>query len=187
MSENIPHSLGGFRGAFESEHGRKPTEQEIWNAAICSWRDLTKQKSDVAKERVVDLLLEYAGDNGYSHIDYADTMRHAAALLQSTALPVGELTDEQILDAEKWAAIGATGRDDLTIRTARAVLAAARSQSVREPLTVEAYTAIAHRTASKYAHRSDLSFVAYTFLPHTLDDFVRKIEAAHGITQGGNV
>ena len=96
MSENIPHSLGGFRGAFESEHGRKPTEQEIWNAAIRSWRDLTKQKSDVAKERVVDLLLEYAGDNGYSHIDYADTMRHAAALLQSTALPVGEMTDGQI-------------------------------------------------------------------------------------------
>jgi hypothetical protein len=87
MSENIPHSLGGFRGAFESEHGRKPTEQEIWNAAIRSWRDLTKQKSDTAKERVVDLLLEYAGDNGYSHIDYADTMRHAAALLQSPALP----------------------------------------------------------------------------------------------------
>lgn len=91
MSENIPHSLGGFRGAFESEHGRKPTEQEIWNAAIRSWRDLTKQKSDVAKERVVDLLLEYAGDNGYSHIDYADTMRHAAALLQSTALPASDM------------------------------------------------------------------------------------------------
>jgi hypothetical protein len=52
------------------------------------------------------------------------------------------------------------------------------------PLTVEAYTAIAHRTASKYAHRSDLNHIAYTFLPRTLDDFVRKIEAAHGITQG---
>ena len=89
MSENIPHSLGGFRGAFESEHGRKPTEQEIWNAAIRSWRDITRQKSDSAKEleEVIADLLMYAGDNGYGHIDYADTMRHAAALLQSTALP----------------------------------------------------------------------------------------------------
>lgn len=106
MSENIPHSLGGFRGAFESEHGRKPTEYEIWNAAIRSWRDITRQKSDSAKEleEVIADLLMYAGDNGYGHIDYADTMRHAAALMQSTAdhiaqnrklvaaLPVGELT-----------------------------------------------------------------------------------------------
>lgn len=92
MSENIPHSLGGFRGAFESEHGRKPTGQEIWNAAIRSWRDITRQKSDSAKEleEVIADLLMYAGDNGYSHIDYADTMRHAAALLQSPALPARE-------------------------------------------------------------------------------------------------
>jgi hypothetical protein len=48
MSKNIPHSLGGFRGAFESEHGRKPTEQEIWNAAICSWRDLHPQATEPA-------------------------------------------------------------------------------------------------------------------------------------------
>lgn len=48
MSENIPHSLGGFRGSFESEHGRKPTEQEIWNAAIRSWRDLHPQASEPA-------------------------------------------------------------------------------------------------------------------------------------------
>lgn len=80
MSENIPHSLGGFRGAFESEHRRKPTEQEIWNAAIRSWRDITRQKSDSAKEleEVIADLLMYAGDNGYSHIDYADTMRRGA-------------------------------------------------------------------------------------------------------------
>ena len=96
MSENIPHSLGGFRGAFESEHGRKPTEQEIWNAAIRSWRDITRQKSDSAKEleEVIADLLMYAGDNGYGHIDYADTMRHAAALLSAPALPVNaELVD----------------------------------------------------------------------------------------------
>jgi hypothetical protein len=49
------------------------------------------------------------------------------------------------------------------------------------PLPKEAYTAIAHRTASKYAHRSDPAHIVYTFFPHTLDDFVRKVEAAHGI------
>jgi hypothetical protein len=38
--EHVSHSLGGFRGGFESLHGRPPTEQEIWNAAIRSWRDL---------------------------------------------------------------------------------------------------------------------------------------------------
>ena len=53
MSKNIPHSLGGFRGAFESEHGRKPTEQEIWNAAIISWRDLCQPASNMlAPEQV---------------------------------------------------------------------------------------------------------------------------------------
>ena len=98
MSENIPHSLGGFRGAFESEHGRKPTEQEIWNAAIRSWRDITRQKSDSAREleEVIADLLMYAGDNGYSHIDYADTMRHAAALLSAPALPVPSDSDDLI-------------------------------------------------------------------------------------------
>jgi hypothetical protein len=50
------------------------------------------------------------------------------------------------------------------------------------PLTVEDYTALAHRIASRYVHRSAPSNVAYTFLPHTLDDFVRAIEAA--ITKG---
>ena len=37
---------------------------------------------------------------------------------------------------------------------------------------------LAHRRASKYVHRSDPSYVAYTFLPHTLKDFVRDIIAA---------
>lgn len=154
MSENIPHSLGGFRGAFESEHGRKPTEQEIWNAAIRSWRDITRQKSDSVKEleEVIADLLMYAGDNGYSHIDYADTMRHAAALLQSptlpdhipdagrmvAALPVGELTDEQAIKLYREAQDqGITGVHP-GIYIARAILAAASSQPVREPAAVQA-------------------------------------------------
>jgi hypothetical protein len=43
-------------------------------------------------------------------------------------------------------------------------------------LTNEEYTNIAHRTASKYAHRTDPNFIAYTFLPHTLEHFVQLIE-----------
>jgi len=151
MSENIPHSLGGFRGAFESEHGRKPTEQEIWNAAIRSWRDITRQKSDSAKEleEVIADLLMYAGDNGYSHIDYADTMRHAAALLQSTAdhipdagkmvaaMPVGEP-----IDCAYYSSQGAcceSGEPCKADKHNDAILAAASSQPVREPLTVDVF------------------------------------------------
>lgn len=37
---NIPHTLAGFIGAFESETGHPPTKQEIWNGAIRSFRDL---------------------------------------------------------------------------------------------------------------------------------------------------
>ena len=167
MSENIPHSLGGFRGAFESEHGRKPTEQEIWNAAIRSWRDITRQKSDSAKEleEVIADLLMYAGDNGYSHIDYADTMRHAAALLQSAAMPVGELTDEQIDTI-------AGGKVDYFDRRvfARAILAAASSQPVREPLT----------DAEIVPHGRRLGLVNADSIA-----LARAIEAAHGITKKG--
>ena len=46
------------------------------------------------------------------------------------------------------------------------------------PLTTEEYTALAHRIASKYAHRSDPRHIAYTFLPSTLEQFVRAIEQA---------
>ena len=54
------------------------------------------------------------------------------------------------------------------------------SQELGEPvpLTTEEYTALAHRIASKYAHRSDPRHIAYTFLPHTLEQFVRGIEQA---------
>lgn len=50
--------------------------------------------------------------------------------------------------------------------------------SHRQPLPTEQYTQLAHRIASRYSHRSDPQFIAYTFLPHTLEQFVRAIEAA---------
>lgn len=37
----VPHTLAGFRAAFLSRFNRQPNEQEIWGAAIRSWRDLT--------------------------------------------------------------------------------------------------------------------------------------------------
>jgi hypothetical protein len=51
----------------------------------------------------------------------------------------------------------------------------------REPMPLEKAEEIAHRTASRYTHKSDKSFTAYTFLPHTLNDFVRMLEKHHGI------
>ena len=66
---------------------------------------------------------------------------------------------------------------------ARAIEAAVANQPPpRQPLTVETFTKLAHRMATKYTHRSDPSFAGYAFLPHTLEQFVRAIEAAHGIT-----
>lgn len=41
--------------------------------------------------------------------------------------------------------------------------------------------ALAHRIATTYTHRSAPGYSSYAFMPHTLMDFVRAIEAAHGI------
>jgi len=46
------------------------------------------------------------------------------------------------------------------------------------PISLEKFTELAHRTASRYSHRSELEKVAYTFLPHTLEDFHRQVCAA---------
>lgn len=47
VDEVTPHTLAGFRAVFYDQHHRHPTEQEIWNAAIKSWRDLhPESKSD---------------------------------------------------------------------------------------------------------------------------------------------
>lgn len=49
----------------------------------------------------------------------------------------------------------------------------------RAPMPLEKAEALAHRTASRYTHKSERSFTAYTFLPHTLEDFVLKVERFH--------
>lgn len=45
-------------------------------------------------------------------------------------------------------------------------------------LTTDEYTALAHRIASDYRHSGCQQHIAYTFLPHTLEQFVREIERA---------
>ncbi len=52
----------------------------------------------------------------------------------------------------------------------------------RVPMTEETALKFAHRRATTYTHRSDPLYHSYAFVPHTLMDFVRDLEAHHGIT-----
>ena len=52
----------------------------------------------------------------------------------------------------------------------------------RVPMTEEVALKIAHRRATTYTHRSDPHHSGYAFVPHTLMDFVRDLEAHHNIT-----
>ena len=45
-------------------------------------------------------------------------------------------------------------------------------------ITQKQAEAFAHRRATKYVHRSAPGYASYAFVPHTLMDFVRDIEAA---------
>lgn len=74
-------------------------------------------------------LIEYAANPGYSHGDYADTMRQAAAALaERTTLPAHlMMTDEQQRQVEKCLRDGAImgSVSDSTVYVVRAILAAA--------------------------------------------------------------
>ncbi len=54
----------------------------------------------------------------------------------------------------------------------------------RQPLPADTYTALAHRIATRFTYSTDRSFCEYYFAIHTLEQFVRAIEQAHGITGG---
>jgi len=60
------HSLGGFRGGFYGTHGRHPTDQEIWNAAIRSWRDLHPDGAAVQQGRDDSAVFEKLGREMYA-------------------------------------------------------------------------------------------------------------------------
>jgi hypothetical protein len=49
---------------------------------------------------------------------------------------------------------------------------------MKEYITQEQAEKLAHRRATKYAHRTAPLYCSYAFVPHTLMDFVRDIEAA---------
>jgi hypothetical protein len=88
--------LTAARAYLEQTQASEPAFNPDWSLLEAAQESLrehmamvkaTEPAPSTAGERaeVVANLLMYAGDNGYGHIDYADTMRHAAALLQSTA------------------------------------------------------------------------------------------------------
>ena len=52
----------------------------------------------------------------------------------------------------------------------------------RVPMTEETALKFAHRRATTYTHRSDPHYSGYAFVPYTLMDFVRDLEAHHKIT-----
>ena len=57
-------------------------------------------------------------------------------------------------------------------------------EPARQPLPADTYTALAHRIATRFTYSTDRSFCEYYFAIHTLEQFVRAIEQAHGITGG---
>ena len=56
--------------------------------------------------------------------------------------------------------------------------------ATRQPLPTETLVALAHRTATRFTYSTDKSFCEYYFAIHTLEQFARAIEQAHGITRG---
>jgi len=110
------------------------------------------------------------------------TKRATAALLQSTdhiaeprkmvaALPVGELTDAINAYGRACRRDGSPAWESEEGQALRAILAAARTQPVREPLPIERLREIERNQV--YNNTA------------TLIDFARAIEAAHGITKKG--
>lgn len=59
-----------------------------------------------------------------------------------------------------------------------------KQEPARQPLPADTYTALAHRIATRFTYSTDRSFCEYYFAIHTLEQFVRAIEQAHGITGG---
>ena len=59
-----------------------------------------------------------------------------------------------------------------------------KQEPARQPLPADTYIALAHRIATRFTYSTDRSFCEYYFAIHTLEQFVRAIEQAHGITGG---
>lgn len=101
--------------------------------------------------------------------------------------PQAETAAEALRDVSKW--LNERPNRPLDLRHVAMLCAAlAEPAPVQElddepsaqphKLSEDEYTALAHRIASKYTHRSDPAFTAYTFLPHTLGQFVDAVQSA---------
>jgi len=90
-SENIAHSLAGFKGGFIALHRRQPTEQDIWNHAIKSWRDLNPISSpDYKALRTENTLLKEVEK---SFADLSENLQKDCAALK---LRLAELEESNI-------------------------------------------------------------------------------------------
>jgi len=87
-------------------------------------------------------------------------------------IALSEMLDEYEAGGFKWSEEAATARD----------AADALQALERVPMTEEVALKIAHRRATTYTHRSDPHYSGYAFVPYTLMDFVRDLEAHHSIT-----
>lgn len=111
----IAHSLGGFRAGFQSEFKRKPTEQEIWNHAIRSWRDLnTGSKAEPVI--TTDLSDNFKGSNAtlvgaiqaLLSLDAANALTphgvggHARTLLTAASVRLAAPASEKLQGLESW-------------------------------------------------------------------------------------
>ena len=124
------------------------------------------------------------GDNKAIHgIVESEVIRNLKAQLgRANALCRIRLDRIRELEAQ-LEAIGAGGVGPLMPKSTTLMSSTSESvtdchQSVTRRLTREQWESIAHRTASRYSHRSDPHYIAYTFLPHTLEDFVIKLQDA---------
>jgi hypothetical protein len=130
-----------------------------------------------------------------------EVKRLRAALLQSPALPVGELTDEQIDALQKKHLVLGINYDTRMAGVggvhefARAILAAARAQPVLEPLTngerLREEIAAAIKVEDDYCvDNGDYMLDSNDCISIVQGIWVRPdfaIDGTHGITQGGKV
>jgi hypothetical protein len=74
--QHTPHTVGGFRGWMVGLNGRTPTEQEIWDAAIRSYRDLAEpQPEREPLSKIGTLKIKVTGACTYVDLDWDESGR----------------------------------------------------------------------------------------------------------------
>lgn len=109
--------------------------------------------------------------------DLKAQLGRANALCRIRLDRIRELEEKTIKETDPGSAYQRGYMDGMAKGRRDAALDAPQS-AIKKRLTREQWESIAHRTASRYSHRSDPQYIAYTFLPHTLEDFVSKLQDA---------